>query len=181
MGEGEILIRRGLPVYTADGDWVGTVDHLLVDPTRHRVTHLVIHRGRWFSQGEDYIVPVDDVTTASESGIRLRRRRDELGQLARYRPTAGDMEIQTQVVRSLETQPETRGRGLGVEVERGLVRLLGEVSEAVAQAATQLARRIRGVIGVEDRTTRPGASLGKHAAEGGGNRSHDAPDNPNAA
>ena len=56
MGEGEILIRRGLPVYTADGDRVGTVDHLLVDPARHRVTHLVIHRGRWFSQGEDYIV-----------------------------------------------------------------------------------------------------------------------------
>ena len=157
MGEGEILIRRGLPVYTADGDRVGTVDHLLVDPARHRVTHLVIHRGRWFSQGEDYIVSLDDVTTASESGIRLRRRRDELSQLARYRPTAGDREIQTQVVRSLETQPETRGRGLGVEVERGLVRLLGEVSEAVAQAAAQLARWIRGVIGVEDRTTRPGA------------------------
>jgi BON domain len=66
------------------------------------------------------------------------------------------MEIQTQVVRSLETQPETSGRGLRVEVERGLVRLLGEVPEAVAQAAAQLARWIRGVIGVEDRTTRPG-------------------------
>jgi osmotically-inducible protein OsmY/sporulation protein YlmC with PRC-barrel domain len=156
MGEGEILIRRGLPVYTADGDRVGTVDHLLADPARHRVTHLVIHRGRWFSQGEDYIVSIDDVTTASESGIRLRLRRDEIGQLARYRPSAGDAEIQTQAVRALETQPETRGQGLRVEVERGLVRLLGQVLEAVAQAATHLARWIRGVIGVEDRTTRPG-------------------------
>ena len=157
IGEEEILIRRGLPVYTADGDRVATVDHLLVDPETHRVTHLVIHRGRWFSQGEDYIVPIDHVTTASEYGIRLRLRRDEIDQLTRYRPTASDAEIQAQVVRSLETQPETRGQGLRVEVERGLVRLLGEVSEAVAQAATHLARWIRGVIGVEDRTTRPGA------------------------
>ena len=151
------MIRRGLPVYTADGDRVATVDHLLVDPETHRVTHLVIHRGRWFSQGEDYIVSIDHVTTASEYGIRLRLRRDEIDQLTRYRPTASDAEIQAQVVRSLETQPETRGQGLRVEVERGLVRLLGEVSEAVAQAATRLARWIRGVIGVEDRTTRPGA------------------------
>jgi osmotically-inducible protein OsmY/sporulation protein YlmC with PRC-barrel domain len=156
MGEGEILIRRGLPVYTADGDRVASVDHLLVDPETHRVTHLVIHRGRWFSKGEDYIVSIDQVTTASEYGIRLRLRRDEIGQLTPYRPIASDAEIQAQVARSLETQPETLGQGVRGEVEHGLVRLLGEVSEAVAQVATHLAGRIRGVIGVEDRTTRPG-------------------------
>jgi osmotically-inducible protein OsmY/sporulation protein YlmC with PRC-barrel domain len=156
IGEEDILIRRGLPVYTADGDRVATVDHLLVDPETHRVTHLVIHRGRWFSQGEDYLASIDDVTTASEYGIRLRLRREEIGQLPRYQPAAADAQIQTQVARSLETQPETRGKGVRGEVERGLVRLLGEVSEAVAQAATHLARRIRGVIGVEDRTTPPG-------------------------
>ena len=157
IGEEEILIRRGLPVYTADGDRIGTVDHLLVDPETHRVAHLIIHRGRWFSQDEDYIVPIDDVTTASEYGIRLRLRREEIDQVTCCRPAATDTEIQAQVVRSLETQPETREQGLRVEVERGLVRLLGNVSRAVAQAATHLARRIRGVIGVEDRTTPPGA------------------------
>jgi osmotically-inducible protein OsmY/sporulation protein YlmC with PRC-barrel domain len=156
IGEEDILIRRGLPVYTADGDRVATVDHLLADPETHRVTHLVIHRGRWFSRGEDFLVSIDDVTTASEHGIRLRLRRDEIDQLARYQPPATDADIQTQVARSLETQPETRDQGLRVEVERGLVRLLGEVSEAVARAATHLARWVRGVIGVEDRTTRPG-------------------------
>jgi osmotically-inducible protein OsmY/sporulation protein YlmC with PRC-barrel domain len=156
IGEEDILIRRGLPVYTADGDRVATVDHLLVDPATHRVTHLVIHRGRWFSQGEDYIVPIDQVKTASEYGIRLQLRRDQIAQLPRYSPIAGDAEIQGQVARSLETHPETRGQGLGVEVERGLVRLLGGASKAVAQAATHLARQIRGVIGVEDWTTPPG-------------------------
>ena len=156
IGEEDILIRRGLPVYSADGDRVATVDHLLADPQTHHVTHLVIHRGRWFSRGEDYIVSSDDVTSTSEHGIRLRLRRDEIDQLPRYQPTATDVEIQAQVARSLETQPETRDKRLRVEVERGLVRLLGEVSEAVAQAATRLARWVRGVIGVEDRTTRPG-------------------------
>jgi osmotically-inducible protein OsmY len=156
IGEEDILIRRGLPVYSGDGDRVATVDHLLADPETHRVTHLVIHRGRWFSRGDDYFVSIDDVTSASEYGIRLRLRRDEIDQLARYQPAATDAEIQAQVARSLETQPETRGKGIGVEVERGLVQLLGEASEAVAQAATHLARWVRGVIGVEDRTTRPG-------------------------
>ena len=151
------MIRRGLPVYTADGERMGTVDHLLVHPPTHQVTHLVIHCGRWFSPGEDYLVSIDHVKTTSEYGIRLRLRREEIAQLPRYHPTAGDAEIQAQVERSLGTQPETRGQGVRVEVERGLVRLLGEVSEAVAQGATQLARWIRGVIGVEDRTTRPSA------------------------
>ena len=141
------MIRRGLPVYTADGERMGTVDHLLVDPQTHRVTHLVIHRGRWFSPGEDYMVSIDHVTTASEYGIRLRLRHDEIEQLPRYHPAANDAEIQAQIERSLETQPETRGQGVRVEVERGLVRLLGEVSEAVAQGATQLARWMRGVSG----------------------------------
>ena len=157
IGEEDILIRRGLPVYTADGVRMGTVDHLLVDPQTHRVTHLVIHRGRWFSPGEDYMVSIDLVTTVSEYGSRLRLHHDEIEQLSRYHPAANDAEIQAQIERSLETQPETRGQGGRAEVERGLVRLLGEVSEAVAQAATHLARWLRGVVGVEDRTTRPGA------------------------
>jgi osmotically-inducible protein OsmY/sporulation protein YlmC with PRC-barrel domain len=156
IGDEDILIRRGLPVYTADGDRAGTVDHLLIDPETHRVTHIVIHRGRWFSQGEDYMAAIDHVSTASEYGIRLRLSRDELDQLPRYLPTATDADIQAQVERSFETQPVTREQGLRVEVERGLVRLLGEVSEAVVQAAARLARRIRGVIGVEDRTTPSG-------------------------
>ena len=100
IGEEEILIRRGLPVYTADGDRIGAVDHLLVDPETHRVADLIIHRGRWFSQDEDYIVPIDHVTTASEYGIRLRQRREEIDQLSCCRPAASDAAIQAQVVRS---------------------------------------------------------------------------------
>jgi sporulation protein YlmC with PRC-barrel domain len=152
----EILIRRGLPVYAAEADRVGTLDHLLIDPTTQRVTHLVIHCGGWLSQGEDYIASMDQVASVSEYGIHLRLGRAEIGQLRRYRLPSSDGQIRTEAMRSLETQPETRGQGWRVEVERGLVRLFGEVSEAVAQAATRLIRSLWGVIGVEDRTTRPG-------------------------
>jgi osmotically-inducible protein OsmY len=155
LGDEDILIRRGLPVYTADGDRVGTVDHLLVDPATNRLTHVVIHRGRWLGRGEDYIAAIDHVASVSEYGIRLHVRRDEIGQLQPYRPAVEDALMQAQVTRSLETQPETSGQGLRVEIERGLVRLLGEVSQTAAQSAKQLAGWIRGVIGVEDRTTRP--------------------------
>jgi sporulation protein YlmC with PRC-barrel domain len=156
VDEDEVLLGRGLPIYTNDGDRVGHLDHILADPATHRVTHLVMQRGRWLGRDAGFIVPIEQVEKVDEDGLRLRLHRNEVDQLARYQPVAKDTQISAHVTRTLETQPETRGQGLGVEVERGLVRLLGEVPLAVVQAAANWVRRIRGVIGVEDQTTRPG-------------------------
>jgi uncharacterized protein YrrD len=83
MGEDEILVRRGLPVYTAEGDRVGTVDHLLMDPTTRRVTHLVIHRG--FLLEEDRVVPVELVERATPEGIFLHLTSQEVARQPLYR------------------------------------------------------------------------------------------------
>jgi hypothetical protein len=53
-----------------------------------------------------------------EDGIRLHLHRNEVEQLSRYQLAARDTQISARVTRTLETQSETRGQGLGVEVER---------------------------------------------------------------
>ena len=150
-----ILIGRGARVSAASGQTLGTVDHVLVDPRTREVTHLVVHPRFRLGHDDDVIVHRDQVETLGEDDVRLRVPREEVERLPRYRPAASDAQIERQVARTLETQPETRGQGIRVEVDRGLVRLLGEVPEKVADAAATLARRIRGVVGIDDRTARP--------------------------
>lgn len=154
LQDGEVLLTRGLPVETNDREIIGTIDHMLADPKTRRLTHVIMRRQPW-SDDEDFIVPAELIGRIGEQGIRLTLGRAELAQLPRYRPAASDAQIRARLVRGLQTQPETQGQPLQVEVERGLVRLLGEVPASVAAAAAQIARHIRGVIGVSDETTRP--------------------------
>lgn len=56
--KGEITIRRGDEVATADGSVVGHVDEFLVDPTDGHVTHVVLRRGHLLRRHDDVVVPV---------------------------------------------------------------------------------------------------------------------------
>ena len=66
----EVLLQRGLPVLTQDEQTVGTVDHLVVDPITHLVTHFVVRRG-WLWNRKLHIVPLERVSSVSEAGVRL--------------------------------------------------------------------------------------------------------------
>jgi sporulation protein YlmC with PRC-barrel domain len=55
--KGEITIRRGDEVASADGQSVGHVDELLVDPADGQVTHVVLRSGN-FLRREDVVVPI---------------------------------------------------------------------------------------------------------------------------
>ncbi len=147
-----VLVSRGTSVVTLDEQTVGKVDHVLVDPETLDVTHLVVHPRFNLGHDDDILIAIDQVASINTSGVRLELTREEFEQAPRYRQMATDAELKARIGRALETQPETRDQGVDVEVEGGLVRLLGDVPEAVAEAAHNLARRIRGVIGVEDRT-----------------------------
>jgi uncharacterized protein YrrD len=69
---GEVLVRRGIPVTSEDGQPVGTVDHVLVDPATRRLTHIVFHRGAWLAHGDDVMVPAELVAEVGETGVRLK-------------------------------------------------------------------------------------------------------------
>lgn len=145
----EVPLRRGSPVVTRDGRPVGEIDHLLVEPTGHQVTHLVVRRGLlWNRQAR--LVPMERVSAVTEFGVRLDMTEAELDQAPLYQPPASDAQIATSLQRSLETDPRTRTTGLGVNVQDGLVRFEGAVRDEVMDAARAIARRIRGVIGFAD-------------------------------
>jgi uncharacterized protein YrrD len=67
------------PVYSADGEHVGKVDRVVIDPQDKRVTHIVVHKGTLLSR--DIVVPLDDVNTAGDDGVRLRVSADKLDAL----------------------------------------------------------------------------------------------------
>ena len=56
--KGEITLRRGDEVLTADGHSVGVVDELLVDPADGGVTHVVVRQGHLLHHDEDVVVPL---------------------------------------------------------------------------------------------------------------------------
>ena len=142
----EVLLRRGLPVQTLDGRNAGVLDHLVVEPRSFQVTHLVVRRG-WFWNRQLHIVPLERVAAVTDYGVRLDMTAEELDEAPLYRPPATDAQIAASLQRALETDPRTRAAGLRVEVEGGVVRFLGKAPAAVMDAAREIARRIRGVIG----------------------------------
>ena len=152
----EVLLRRGLPVQTYDARPVGVLDHLVVEPKSQQVTHLVVRRG-WLWNRQACIVPLEQVDAVTEYGVRLKLSAEELKQAPLYQSPASDAQIARCIQRALETDPRTRAAGLRVEVQDGVVRFIGTVTDAVRDAARAIARRIRGVIGFADDVVSPPA------------------------
>jgi uncharacterized protein YrrD len=74
--------KEGAGVYTLDGSQVGSLDRVVIDPRSGEVTHLVVKKGFLFT--EDKVVPVDLVERAGEDQVRLRKSKDELGELENF-------------------------------------------------------------------------------------------------
>jgi uncharacterized protein YrrD len=71
--------KEGANVFTADGDRVGTVDRVVLDPDTKEVTHLVVQKGFLFK--EDKVVPMSLVGPATEDRVTLREDADGLEKL----------------------------------------------------------------------------------------------------
>jgi osmotically-inducible protein OsmY/sporulation protein YlmC with PRC-barrel domain len=146
--EEEMLLRRGMPILAADSTSIGTLDHLVVDPVTHQLTQLVIRQGQLWNRRAQ-IVPLDQVATLSEYGVQLKLTAHELEQQPPYYAPASDAQIAASLRRALETSPATRASGARPDVRGGVVRLGGAITDELVEAARVIARRIRGVIGLE--------------------------------
>lgn len=69
-------------VMTADGEKVGTVDELVIDPRSQDVTHIVVEKGFLFS--EDRVIPVENLRQADEETIVLREGTQGLEEFPAY-------------------------------------------------------------------------------------------------
>lgn len=70
-------IKQGTHVFTASDHGVGKVDRVVIDPKTKEATHLVVHKGLFFT--EDKVVPISLVGAATEDRVTLR---DDAGDLA---------------------------------------------------------------------------------------------------
>jgi len=75
---GEVDVRRGDHVYASDGA-IGRVQGLVVDPSSHHVTHVLLQEGHLWDR-KDVAIPVT-VVTRTDAGIMLSITKAEVGDL----------------------------------------------------------------------------------------------------
>lgn len=60
---------KGATIKAVDGDKIGNLDDIIVDPTNDNVTHIVVKKGFFFT--EDRIIPVEALRVGDENTILL--------------------------------------------------------------------------------------------------------------
>ena len=69
--------KRGANVYTADGDRVGDVERVVLDPRSKEVTHIVVDKGFLFD--DDRVVPLNLIAgVEDDADVHLREDAGDL-------------------------------------------------------------------------------------------------------
>ncbi|MGH9105903.1 MAG: hypothetical protein ACRDZX_08720 [Acidimicrobiales bacterium] len=76
---GEVEVRRGQRVHASDGP-IGRIRGLVVDPSDHQVTHVLLDEGHLWGKKE-VSIPIGSVTGVDEGGVRLNLSKSEVGDL----------------------------------------------------------------------------------------------------
>lgn len=71
--------KQGVSVVTADGQDVGRVDRVVIEPRTKEVTHIVVRQGFLFT--EDKVVPISLIASATEDRVTLREDAGNLDKL----------------------------------------------------------------------------------------------------
>ena len=75
--------KEGAKVFTADGERVGTIDRVVLEPDTKEVTHIVVQKGFLFT--EDKVVPMSLVGPATQDRVTLREDAGDLEKLPDFR------------------------------------------------------------------------------------------------
>ena len=75
-------IELGAKVATAEGDEIGTIDKLILDPDGGDVHAIVVHKGLLF--GRDIEIPVDEIAGIRRGVARIRYTRADLDALPAF-------------------------------------------------------------------------------------------------
>jgi uncharacterized protein YrrD len=77
--------KEGAHVYTADGNDVGSIDRVVLDPQTNEVTHVVVRKGWLFT--EDKVVPTNLIDIAVADRVQLRSGVQNLDDLPPFEET----------------------------------------------------------------------------------------------
>jgi len=74
--------KDGASVYTNDGERVGSIERVVIEPKSKEVTHLIVEKGFLFT--EDKVVPMSLVGPATEDKVTLRKGAGDLEKLPNF-------------------------------------------------------------------------------------------------
>lgn len=74
--------KRGAGIYTAEGEHVGEIHRVVIEPGSNGVTHLVIQKGVLFP--EERVLPISLVVAANDDKVTLRPGIGDLNELPKY-------------------------------------------------------------------------------------------------
>ena len=83
--KGEVEIRRGASVHAKDG-WIGAVQGLVIEPTDHHVTHLLLQEGHLWGR-KQVAIPIGSAAQVGEE-VQVDLTKDEVGALPAVRLSA---------------------------------------------------------------------------------------------
>jgi len=72
-------IKIGAPVITLDGEQVGVLDRVVIEPGTNEITHLVVEKGFLFTT--DKVIPMEMVGASTENKVSLRVKATDLEQI----------------------------------------------------------------------------------------------------
>ena len=70
-----LILHEGPPIESADGEYLGEIDRLVIDPSGRQVTHVVVRKGTFFT--EDKVVPMEMIETAEMGALEGTLRKKE--------------------------------------------------------------------------------------------------------
>ena len=62
--------KKNVGVYAADGEMVGTVDRVVIDPGSNKVSHIVVRKGFIFR--DDKVIPIEAIVSAMDDAVILK-------------------------------------------------------------------------------------------------------------
>ena len=77
--------KSGAGVFTAQGDQVGTIEQVVIDPATDEVTHVVVQQGFLFT--EDRVLPIDLIAEAMDERVTLKEDVGDLEAMPRFEET----------------------------------------------------------------------------------------------
>lgn len=74
--------KRGAGIYTAEGERIGEIHRVVIEPETNGVTHLIVQKGLLFP--EERVLPISLVAEAHDDRVTLRPESDDLEELPEY-------------------------------------------------------------------------------------------------
>src|SRR5438132_1355387 len=79
QGTTTMQFKQGTRVYTSDGQDIGKIDRVVMNPRTKQVTHVVLRKDALIP--EDKVIPIEHVVTATNRQITLRETADGIDKL----------------------------------------------------------------------------------------------------